>query len=144
MILVSDSGRCAGLPEGSQFTLGGQTAWLRDGVGRLEDGTIACSAANLWGCLTNVLRWGIKEEDAVRRAESICREFRDQLAAEGLTASCSVGIAMCGVEDNPDDSLIDRADQAMYRAKQQRKGTCCVWHEETTTTNGRMEDSPTV
>ena len=68
MILVSDSGRCAGLPEGSQFTLGGQTAWLRDGVGRLEDGTIACSAANLWGCLTNVLRWGIKEEDAVRAA----------------------------------------------------------------------------
>ena len=65
MILVSDSGRCAGLPEGSKFTLGGQDAWLKGGVGRLEDGTIACSAANLWGCLTNVLRWGIKEEDAV-------------------------------------------------------------------------------
>lgn len=29
---------------------------------------IVCSAANLWGCLTNVLRWGIKEEDAVRAA----------------------------------------------------------------------------
>ena len=68
MILVSDSGRCAGLPEGSKFTLGGQDAWLKDGVGRLGDGTIACSAANLWGCLTNVLRWGIKEEDAVRAA----------------------------------------------------------------------------
>ena len=68
MILVSDSGRCAGLPEGSKFTLGGQNAWLKGGVGRLEDGTIACSAANLWGCLTNVLRWGIKEEDAVRAA----------------------------------------------------------------------------
>ena len=91
-----------------------------------------------------MLRLMGKEEDAVRRAESICREFRDQLAAEGLTASCSVGIAMCGVEDKPDDSLIDRADQAMYRAKQQRKGTCCVWHEETATTDGRTEDSPTV
>ena len=68
MILVSDSGRCAGLPEGSKFTLGGQDAWLKGGVGRLADGTIACSAANLWGCLTNVLRWGIKEEDAVRAA----------------------------------------------------------------------------
>ena len=68
MILVSDSGRCAGLPEGSKFTLGGQDAWLKGGVGRLEDGTIACSAANLWGCLTNVLAWGIKEEDAVRAA----------------------------------------------------------------------------
>ena len=68
MILVSDSGRCAGLPEGSKFTLGGQDAWLKGGVGRLEDGTIACSAANLWGCLANVLAWGIKEEDAVRAA----------------------------------------------------------------------------
>ncbi len=68
MILVSDSGRCAGLPEGSHFTLGGQDAWLKDGVGRLGDGTIACSAANLWGCLTNVLRWGIREEDAIRAA----------------------------------------------------------------------------
>lgn len=68
MILVSDSGRCAGLPEGSRFTLGGQDAWLKDGVGRLGDGTIACSAANLWGCLTNVLHWGIREEDAIRAA----------------------------------------------------------------------------
>ena len=68
MILVSDSGRCAGLPEGSKFELGGQDAWLRDGVARLADGTIACSAANLWQCLTNVLSWNIPEEEAVRAA----------------------------------------------------------------------------
>jgi len=68
MILVSDSGRCAGLPEGSHFTLGGQDCWLRDGVGQLGDGTIACSAANLWQCMTNVIRWNIPEEDAIRAA----------------------------------------------------------------------------
>ena len=68
MILVSDSGRCAGLPEGSKFELGGQDAWLREGVARLADGTIACSAANLWQCLTNVLAWGIPEEEALRAA----------------------------------------------------------------------------
>lgn len=68
MILVSDSGRCAGLPDGSKFELGGQDAWLRDGVARLADGTIACSAANLWQCLTNVISWGIPEEDAIRAA----------------------------------------------------------------------------
>lgn len=68
MILVSDSGRCAGLPDGSQFELGGQDAWLRDGVARLADGTIACSAANLWQCLTNVLAWGVPEAEAVRAA----------------------------------------------------------------------------
>jgi len=68
MILVSDSGRCAGLPEGSRFTLGGQDCWLRDGVGQLADGTIACSAANLWQCMKNVISWNIPEEDAIRAA----------------------------------------------------------------------------
>lgn len=68
MILVSDSGRCAGLEEGSPFTLGGQDAWLRGGVGRLGDGTIACSAANLWDCMKNVIDWGIPQEDAIRAA----------------------------------------------------------------------------
>lgn len=68
MILVSDSGRCAGMPEGSKFELGGQDAWLRGGVARLGNGTIACSAANMWQCLQNVISWNVPEEDAVRAA----------------------------------------------------------------------------
>ncbi len=68
MILISDSGRCCGLPEGTKFDLGGQDAWLRDGVARLADGTIACSATNLYICLKNVLAFGILEEAAVRAA----------------------------------------------------------------------------
>ena len=68
MCLISDSGRCAGMPEGTQFQLGGQDCWLRDGVAKLADGTIACSATNMWTCLQNVISWGIREEDAVRAA----------------------------------------------------------------------------
>ena len=68
MILVSDSGRCCGLPNGSKFDIGGQDGWLVDGVGRLADGTICCSAANLYQCLTNAIRFGVKEEDAIRAA----------------------------------------------------------------------------
>ncbi len=68
MILISDSGRCEGLPEGSKFELGGQDAWLRDGVARLADGTIACSATNLYDCMRNAISFGVKEEDAVRAA----------------------------------------------------------------------------
>ena len=68
MVLVSDSGRCAGLPAGSKFSLGGQDAWLRDGVGKLADGTIACSATNLYQCLLNCIHWNIKEEDVVKAA----------------------------------------------------------------------------
>ena len=66
MLLVSDSGRCAGLPEGTKFELGGQDAWLRDGVARLADGTIACSATNLWQCLVNTISFGVAEADVVR------------------------------------------------------------------------------
>jgi len=69
MILVSDSGRCAGQPEGYQFDLGGQMAEIRGGVAKLVGSeTIACSASNLWTCLQNVLSWGIREEEAVRAA----------------------------------------------------------------------------
>ena len=69
MVLVSDSGRCAGETEGYQFDLGGQMAELRGGVAKLVGtDTIACSASNLWACLTNVLSWGVPEEEAVRAA----------------------------------------------------------------------------
>ena len=69
MILVSDSGRCAGMEEGYSFDLGGQMAHIHGGVAKLMGtDTIACSAANLWQCLMNVLRWGIDEEMAIRAA----------------------------------------------------------------------------
>ena len=69
MVLVSDSGRCAGQPEGYQFDLGGQMAEIRGGVAKLVGSeTIACSASNMWACLTNVLSWGISEEEAIRAA----------------------------------------------------------------------------
>ena len=69
MVLVSDSGRCAGQPEGYRFGLGGQMAEIRGGVAKLVGTeTIACSAANLWTCLANTVSWGIAEEEAVRAA----------------------------------------------------------------------------
>ena len=68
MILVSDSGRCCGLPDGTAFDIGGQQARLEDGVARLADGTIACSAANLWQCMVNAIAFGVGEENAVRAA----------------------------------------------------------------------------
>ena len=69
MILVSDSGRCAGKDEGYQFDLGGQMAEIRGGVAKLVGTeTIACSASNLWTCLCNAISWGIPEAEAVRVA----------------------------------------------------------------------------
>ena len=69
MVLISDSGRCAGQEEGYTFELGGQMAEIRGGVAKLVGtDTIACSAANLWQCLRNTISFGVKEEDAIRAA----------------------------------------------------------------------------
>ena len=88
MVLISDSGRCCGMPEGSKFALGGQDAWLRDGVARLADGTIACSAINLYQGLVNAIRFGVREEDAIRAASynPACA-----IGAEGIVGTIETG-----------------------------------------------------
>lgn len=67
MILISDSLRCCGMPDGS-YELGGQTVTLSEGIARLADGTIAGSATNLFGCMKKAMEFGIPEEDAIRAA----------------------------------------------------------------------------
>ena len=105
MVLVSDSGRCCGLPDGSMFDLGGQDAWLRDGIARLADGTIACSAINLYDGLVKALSFGIAEEDAVRAAtyNPACAIGADDVVGSIETGKiadflvCSADYAQCRV-----------------------------------------------
>ena len=75
-----------------------------------------------------ILRQMGSEKDALKRAQTICDTFAAQMAARGADASCSAGIVLCSAGDRPTEQLIERADQAMYRAKQTRKGSCCIWH----------------
>lgn len=65
--LISDSLRCTGMPDG-EYTLGGQKIWLRDNIARLADGTIAGSAANLYQCMLNAIRFGIEKATAINAA----------------------------------------------------------------------------
>ena len=65
--LISDALRCCGMPDG-QYTLGGQDVFLKDGIARLEDGTIAGSAATLYQCMQNAVRFGIPRDEAIRSA----------------------------------------------------------------------------
>ena len=65
--LISDSLRCCGMPEG-KYELGGQDVFLKDGVARLEDGTIAGSASNVYTCMLNAIEYGIPKEVAVAAA----------------------------------------------------------------------------
>lgn len=67
MVLISDSLRCCGMPDG-EYDIGGQRAFLENGVARLADGTLAGSATNLFECMRRVISFGIPECDAIRAA----------------------------------------------------------------------------
>lgn len=41
--------------------------------------------------------------------------------------TCSVGIALCSIDECPLSVLIERADQAVYRAKRENKGGYILW-----------------
>jgi N-acetylglucosamine-6-phosphate deacetylase len=67
VVLVSDSLRCCGMPNG-EYELGGQPVFLKDGLARLADGTIAGSAIDLFECMKRAMSFGFSKEDAVRAA----------------------------------------------------------------------------
>lgn len=67
MVLISDSLRCCGMPDG-EYEIGGQACFLKDGVARLANGDIAGSAANLYDCMLRAVSFGIPREAAVRAA----------------------------------------------------------------------------
>lgn len=64
LVIVSDSLRCAGMPDG-EYELGGQPVTLKNGRATLPDGTIAGSASNLLEELKLVVRCGIPLENAL-------------------------------------------------------------------------------
>ena len=67
IVMVSDALRCSGMPEG-EYELGGQPIFLKDGIARLADGTVAGSASNLYKGVQNMISFGIPEEDVIRAA----------------------------------------------------------------------------
>lgn len=66
------------------------------------------------------------EDSAVKKGEEICRSFCEELAKEGITAACSCGIAVCEKNGEPFDLTFKQADEALYRAKRENKGGCCL------------------
>ncbi len=67
MILISDSSRAAGMPDG-EYELGGQPVFKHDGAAFLSDGTLASSATDLYDCMRRAISFGIRPEDAIRAA----------------------------------------------------------------------------
>lgn len=70
------------------------------------------------------------ESIAMKKGADLCKNFQEYLVSENFYASCSGGIVLCEADDKPSLKLIERADQALYYAKKEHKGHCCVWNCE--------------
>lgn len=66
-VIVSDSMRAAGLPDGVS-ELGGQRVFVRNGQARLADGTIAGSTTNLYDEVKNLIRFGVPLRQVIKSA----------------------------------------------------------------------------
>lgn len=70
-LIVSDSLRANGMPEGAEYEMGGQTVQISGGKCVLLDGTIAGSVSNLHQEVKNLVSWGVPFEQAVKAASLI-------------------------------------------------------------------------
>lgn len=66
-IIISDSMRAAGLPDGA-YDLGGQQVFVREGKALLADGVIAGSTTCLHQELKNLVRFGVPLRQAIKSA----------------------------------------------------------------------------
>jgi N-acetylglucosamine-6-phosphate deacetylase len=65
LVIISDSLRCAGMPDG-EYELGGQPIELKNGRATLKDSeTLAGSSSNLLDEVRNVVSFGLSLEDAI-------------------------------------------------------------------------------
>ena len=67
-LIVSDSMRANGMPEGEAFDLGGQMVTVHQGKALLPDGTIAGSVTNMHQEIKNLVSFGVPFEQAVKAA----------------------------------------------------------------------------
>lgn len=87
IIMVSDTGKSAGL-DVAEFESGGQTRYVKDGVVRLADGTIAGSTRTLKDGVRNLLKDGFPVSDVAKMAS---KNPAESVGIYGETGSLSEG-----------------------------------------------------
>lgn len=69
--------------------------------------------------------------NAVKKGQEICQSIREAFPLSQIPASCTAGVALCSPSDTLGE-MISRADAALYHAKTEHKGACCLWRERDT------------
>ncbi len=100
LCLISDSMRCCGMPEG-EYELGGQQVFVKDRQARLNDGTLAGAALNLYDDMVNAIRFGVPAKDAVLAATLVpAREIGAEKEIGSLEEGKSADFIICDREWN--------------------------------------------
>ena len=73
-----------------------------------------------------ILRNTGDEREVEKKISGICRAVAEHFAKEGINSSCSCGILMCANDGTTAEDLLDKADEALYKAKKAGKGGCFV------------------
>lgn len=93
-VVISDSMMAAGMADG-EYSLGGQTVYVKGGAATLADGTVAGSTTNIFDEFRNLISFGIPERQAVKSctvnpARSIGADGKVGVIEEGRKADLLV------------------------------------------------------
>lgn len=66
------------------------------------------------------------EEVALKKGEKISAAFRSYQIQNQFWGSCTAGIVFCSEEENLSIDTIRLADEALYHAKKEKKGSCFI------------------
>lgn len=77
-----------------------------------------------------VLRHMVRPEDTVDKCADICQAFQNFFTMKDFPSSCSSGVIMYTGYAESFGEQIAQADRALYRAKRENRGGCCLWNAE--------------
>jgi diguanylate cyclase (GGDEF)-like protein len=77
-----------------------------------------------------IMRQMPSQAAALAKGKKICEAVRDHNVAMAAGLSCSVGVALMQPGESFEE-VLQRADEALYQAKNTNKGNCCLWQEST-------------
>ena len=78
-----------------------------------------------------VLLPNVNKEKAINMAEKIRTNVEDaRILGDKRKVTISIGIAMSAYEPLNSEEIIERADQALYKAKNEGKNRCILWEKD--------------